>query len=311
MHSFAKIFGKLLATRLAPELSKMISTSQSAFIKHRSIHDSFVYVRGVIKEAQFKNNPLIFLKLNFAKAFDSIHWEYLLEALQAFGFGEQWIKIIFLLLSSASSRVLLNGTPGKPFHHRRGLRQGDPLAPMLFILALEPLHRILTRAADDGILSTISHRADRMRTSFYADDAAIFLNPIEAEVKSVFEILSFFGRTSGLKINLSKCTIFPIRCDQLNQNQLAGNSGCRIGTLPCTYLGLPLSYRKPRKIDCQKYIDKIASKLKPWKGKLMSKKVRLALVNSVLTSSMTYFLTVFDPPIWMTKKIDKIRRSFL
>jgi hypothetical protein len=235
----------------------------------------------------------------------------LLEALQAFGFGEKWRRIIFLLLSSASSRVLLNGTPGRPFTHRRGLRQGDPLAPMLFILALEPLHRILKNAAAVGILSNISEQTDRMRTSFYADDAALFLNPVKEEVKSVFDILTFFGKTSGLHININKCTIFPIRCEMLDQADLIVDSGCSTGSLPCTYLGLPLSCRKPRKIDCQKYIDKIASKLKAWKGKLMSRKGRLILVNSVLTSSMTYFLTIFDPPKWMTKKIDRIRRNFL
>jgi hypothetical protein len=81
---------------------------------------------------------------------------------------------------------------GLPFQHHRGLRQGDPLAPMLFILALEPLHKILTKAVDAKILSNVSQRADRMHTSFYADDASLFLNPVEVEVKSVFEIISFF-----------------------------------------------------------------------------------------------------------------------
>jgi hypothetical protein len=83
----------------------------------------------------------------------------------------------------------------------------------------------------------------------------------------------------------------------MDQAELVGDSGCNIGTLPCISLGLPLSYRKPRKVECHKFIDKISSKLKPWKGKLMSRKGRL--------------VTMFDPPIWMTKKIDKIRRSFL
>jgi hypothetical protein len=87
MHSFAKIFGKMMATRLAPELHNIISPSQSAFIKKRSIHDNFVFVRGIIKEAHQKKKTLLFLKLDFAKAFDSVHWEYLLEAMSAFGFG--------------------------------------------------------------------------------------------------------------------------------------------------------------------------------------------------------------------------------
>ena len=141
------------------------------------------------------------------------------------------------MLSTATSRILLNGDPGNPLHHRRGLRQGDPLAPMLFILALEPLQQIFQRATDSGILSALSHRAARMRTSFYADDAAIFLNPIKEEVAAVFQLLDFFGQTSGLRINVNKCTAYPIRCKAVDQNDLLGVFGGNIGSLPCTYLG--------------------------------------------------------------------------
>jgi hypothetical protein len=147
-------------------------------------------------------------------------------------------------------------------------------------------------------------------TSFYADDAALFLNPAKEEVKIVFELLEFFGKTSGLRINLNKCTIFPIGCENLYPGFLE-HLDCSIGSLPCTYLGLPLSFRKPRRVDCQLFLDKVASKLKPWKGKLMSRTGRLALINSVLTATMTYFLTVFDPPKWLIKKTDKIRQNFL
>jgi hypothetical protein len=105
MHSFAKIFGKPLATRLAPKLCNMINSSQSAFIKRISIHDKSVYIRGIIKEAQFRNNPLIFLKLDFAKALTPFIGRTCLRLCRLFGFGEQWRKIIFMLLSSASSRV--------------------------------------------------------------------------------------------------------------------------------------------------------------------------------------------------------------
>jgi hypothetical protein len=138
----AKILGKLMASRLAPELASLISPSQSAFIKKRSIHNNFIFVRGVIKDAHVRKSPLLFLKLDFAKAFDSVHWEYLLDVLHAFGFGPAWRNLISLLSSTASSWILLNGEPGKHVHHRRGLRQGVPLAPLLFILALEPLQRI-------------------------------------------------------------------------------------------------------------------------------------------------------------------------
>jgi hypothetical protein len=139
----------------------------------------------------------------------------LIEALHAFGFRPNWKQIISLLLSSSSSRVLLNGLPCQPFPHRRGLRQGDPLAPLLFILALEPLHRILVKAKQNGLLSQFSKQHGRLRAIFYADNVALFLNPVKEEVQTIFQLLDFFGQTSGLKINCAKCTFFPIQCDDL------------------------------------------------------------------------------------------------
>jgi hypothetical protein len=139
MHSISKILCKLLANRLAPELDKLISQNQSAFIKKRSIQDSFLYVKNVIRDAHFKNSPTTFLKLDLAKAFDSVEWPFLLEVLEQMGFGQRWRDMISILLASSSSRVLLNGKQGRLFRHRRGLRQGDPLSPMLFILVMEPL----------------------------------------------------------------------------------------------------------------------------------------------------------------------------
>jgi hypothetical protein len=114
-------------------------------------------------------------------------------------------------------------------------------------------------AESRGLLSEFSKHPGRLRASFYADDAAIFLKPVKDEIQSLFQILDFFGQTSGLKINHSKCTFFPIRCDSFDMPELTYVHGCSLGTLPCTYLGLPLNFRNLRRVDYQVYIDKVAS----------------------------------------------------
>ena len=139
IHSFAKIIAKVLALRLAPHMSFIVSPTQSAFIKRRSIHDNYMAVRNAIRRYHNSKLPTIFLKLDIAKAFDSVRWEYLLTLLNKLGFPSRWQDWIAALLFTSSTRFLLNGIPNAPIKHGRGLRQGDPLSPLLFVIAMDPL----------------------------------------------------------------------------------------------------------------------------------------------------------------------------
>jgi hypothetical protein len=120
IHSVAKLFMKLLLLRLAPMMEKIISKCQSAFIKGRSIHDNFLYIRGMSRKFHQNRSPIFLIKLDISKAFDSVRWDYLLTILTQFGFPSRWRNWITSMLATSSSQVLLNGISGQLLYHGRG-----------------------------------------------------------------------------------------------------------------------------------------------------------------------------------------------
>jgi hypothetical protein len=137
VHSFAKLVTKLLALRLAPRMPELIGRNQSAFTEGRCIQDNFVLVRQSAVLLHQRKVPAVLLKLDVARAFDSVSWPFLLSILRQRGFGPRWIGWITLMLRSASTQVLINSSAGCAFLHARGLRQGDPLSPLLFVLVMD------------------------------------------------------------------------------------------------------------------------------------------------------------------------------
>lgn len=311
MHSFAKIVAKILASRLAPRLNELISQNQSAFIRKRAIHDNFLYVQNLVRLLHRKNKPSLFIKVDISKAFDTVNWVYLLETLQNFGFGQRWRNWIANLLANSSSRILLNGNPGEHIFHARGLRQGDSLSPMLFIITMEPLHHLIKMAEEANILSNLFQRNRRFRCSLYADDVAIFAKPTSEELTALSRILSFFAEISGLHTNMSKTEIFPIRCSEVDLDNVLLSFPGNKKSFPCKYLGIPLHIRKLRKVDLQPLVDKVGSRIPGWKGRFFTSAGREVLVKSALTATPIYHLSVLPQNKWLYKRIDRLRRAFL
>lgn len=311
IHAFGKLFSKLLANRLALKLQQLVSHNQSAFIKGRNIQDNFLFVNNLVKELHSSKTPAILLKLDIAKAFDSVSWPYLLDRLRTLGFGSRWLGWICSILGSSSSKVLLNGRAGSSFMHGKGLRQGDPLSPMLFILAIDPLQNLLVAAQDEGLLQPLHRRTARFNMALYADDVVIFTRPVKDEIQAVQAILLHFGRATGMITNLTKSEVYAIRCKDLDLQDILSPFPAQLKEFPCSYLGLPLHVRKLRRLDVQPLIDRFAARLPTWKGKLLNKTGRAVLIKSTLSALPTYHLTVFPLKKWVEKKIDKIRRAFL
>jgi hypothetical protein len=145
-----------------------------------------------------------------------------------------------LIWSTTTSRIMLNGTPRQPFKHGRGLWQGYPLSPLVFILAMDLLQRLLELATQEGLLHLIGADPIKMQTNLYADDVALFLRPHAIDVANLHQLLHHFGTATGLCTNFTKSEIIPIWCDGLDVHEILGEFQAKIGELPCKYLGLPL-----------------------------------------------------------------------
>ena len=150
-------------------------------------------MQQTIKLLQHQKVSSLFLKLDISKAFDSVSWSFLMEVLSHLGFGQRWCNLVSSLVSTASTQILVNGAPGESIIHQRGLRQGDPLSPMLFIIVMDVLNSLVTNAGEEGLLQPLSRRATGQRISLYADDVALFIRPVEEELRITKGLLECFG----------------------------------------------------------------------------------------------------------------------
>ncbi|GJS22041.1 RNA-directed DNA polymerase, eukaryota [Tanacetum coccineum] len=198
--SVYKVVTKVLANRLAPVIADLISDTQSAFVAGRQILDGPFILDEILHWCKRKNKKAMFFKVDFAKAYDSVRWDYLLEVLEAFGFGRTWCNWIRGTLTSAKASILINGSPSKEYSCHRGLKQGDPLAPYLFILIMESLHLSFNRVVDEGLFKGIQLPGSlSLSHLFYADDAMFIgewsnenLSGIINILKSITLLKSFF-----------------------------------------------------------------------------------------------------------------------
>jgi hypothetical protein len=266
MHSIGKLITKCLASRLSTCLSSLDKSNQTAFIRGRCIQDNFRTVQLSCKLLNKLGAPAVLMKIDIAKAFDSVSWPFLLEVLQHAGFSRRWRDWMALILSTASTRILLNGRPGARICHARGLRQGDPLSPMLFVLTMEVLNALILKADQELLFSPLGCASITYKASFYADDMVIFIKPMHQDLQLFLAIMTTFEQISGLKTNKEKSKATPINCSVEDLQTVSDTFGCAVEAFPCRYLGVPLSITRLRRSDEQPIIDAVSSRIPTWKG---------------------------------------------
>jgi hypothetical protein len=196
--------------------------------------------------------------------------------------------------------------------HGRGLRQGNPLSPLLFVLSIDPLTEILEgNKTWASILEKLCGRGTILRTSIDADDAAVFAAPFKEVIQNAAEILDSFGEVTGLCTNILKNSVVLIHCNGINLDEVLGGLPFTRASFPLKYLGLPLSVWQLKRVDFQHLEDKCARKLPLWSVKYITRAGRTALVKLVITSQATYYLIPLTVPPGTIDYINKIKRTFL
>nr|CAN64368.1 hypothetical protein VITISV_040345 [Vitis vinifera] len=238
-----KLMAKVLANRLKMVLDKVVSADQNAFVRGRQILDASLIANEVVDYWQKRKEKGLVCKLDIEKAYDSINWSFLMKVLKKMGFGSRWMEWMWWCFSTAKFSVLTNEVPEGFFSSSKGLRQGDPISPYLFILGMEVLSALIRRAVQGNFISgcRLRGRGDAeimVSHLLFADDTIIFCEASKDQLTHLGWILVWFEAASELRINLAKSELIPVG-EIDNIEEMAVELGCRIGSFPVKYLGLP------------------------------------------------------------------------
>nr|GFC33357.1 RNA-directed DNA polymerase, eukaryota [Tanacetum cinerariifolium] len=198
------VIAKVLANRLVTVLDDIVDEIQYAFVTDRQILDCPFILNEIVHWCKNKKKQSMIFKVDFKKVYDSVRWDFIDVILRRFGFGEKWCKWIQSCLYSSRGSVLVNGSPTKEFQFHKGLKQGDPLYPFLFISVMESLHVSFQRVVDAGLFNGIKLDSSlQISHLFYADDVIFMGQWSQCNINTIIRVLDVFYRASGLRINMN------------------------------------------------------------------------------------------------------------
>ncbi|XP_031106177.1 uncharacterized protein LOC116010810 [Ipomoea triloba] len=297
-----KIMAKVLANRMKHLLGDLISESQSAFIPNRLITDNILVAAEVGHFFHRKQSGLVgwgALKLDMAKAYDRMEWPFLRGMLSALGFSDRWVNLIMLCVTTVSYSFLVNGVPNGHVVPTRGLRQGDPLSPYLFIICAEGLSLLLQQAQAAGTIHgcRVARGAPPVSHLLFADDSLLFFKANAQEARAVKQCLNRYEEMSGQVVNYHKSSVcFSINTMVEHREEVVAILGVAQTANFGKYLGLPTFVGRNRKAAFAYIEDKIRQRVNSWNKKLLSQARKEVLLKSVAQAMPTFSMSVFLLP---------------
>eukprot|EP00253_Pinus_taeda_P015168 PITA_15168 len=314
-NSSYKIFTKIIASRLKPLLPMLISDNQGGFIANRQISDSILVVQEAIHSSQARNEKGFILKLDLANAFDRVRHSFLFAVLQRMGFSSLLINVIRCCISGPWIAPLINGRPGPSFQSSRGLRQGCPLSPYLFILMAESFSSALDQKRQSGLITGIKFEdgIKNINHSQFADDTLLLGGATTIIARRFKSLLDKFMRYSGGKINYLKSCIYGWNVSAQMIHNIANTFGvpCKLDWDSFSYLGMPVTLGKAKTGVWDLTLDKMKRKLQRWGTLWLNPAGRQVLLKSGLSSLPLYQFSLAHAPASFHQKMDSILRYFL
>lgn len=309
-----KIISKIIANRIKPILSRHISPQKFAFLENRQIHEAIGSAQEAIHSIWTKHLKCILLKIDLSKAFDRVSWLYIKMILIHIGFPPPLINWIMACITTPTFSILINGSASHFFHSERGLRQGFPLSPLLFLLVIEALSRLIISAKREGLIRGLKiSEVCYLTHLLFVDDVLILLDGSVQDSTTFTRILNLYTKATGMEVNRSKSSITLVGTSA-NEAHVARHA------FPYTnqsldrglkYLGYWL---KP---TCQKIADwvwlvtKIEKRLTCWSHRYLSRAGRLTLIKSVLEATPVFWMALAWIPRNILAKLQQMCNRYL
>ena len=306
-----KILSSVLANRIKNPLQYLISSCQKGFMKSRNMNECTRLVYDMIHEIDKSKMNGILLLIDYEKAFDSLAWEFIEKTLRYFEFGETFIQWIKILYTDIESCILNNGFCSERFSIERGVRQGDPLSPYLFILATEILTLNLKNNPD---IKGIEIDGTEYLNSLYADDSSLFLEDDENTFYCCMRTLKEFEKCSGLKVNLQKTIAIKLGENRTLYNDNLGKEICWQWRGKFRLLGIDfdLDVEDITLSNYSKKLTEFQKTLNLWSARNLTFYGRVTIIKSLALPKLVHLFTSLpNPPADILQRIQGLCFRFL